>query len=46
MAGGGDEHNVQLFKMAPLLFKEYKMCQTILKYMLTYRRNGPDKLNI
>ena len=22
------------------------MCQIILKYMLKYRRNGPDKLNL
>ena len=23
-----------------------QMCQIILKYMLKYRRNGPDKLNL
>ena len=37
VAGGGSEHNGTNVS---------KMCQIVLKYMLKYRRNDPDKLNL
>ena len=40
MAGGG----VNIMGTSTL--QGIQMCQIILKYMLKYRRNGPDKLNL
>ena len=45
--GGGGGVNVmyKCFKCTSTL-QGIQMCQIILKYMLKYRRNGPDKLNL
>ena len=44
--GGASEHNEQMFKKSTSNLQGIQMCEIILKCMLKYRRNGPDKLNL
>ena len=44
--GGRSEHNVRNVSNGTSTLQEIPMCQIILKYMLKYRKNRPDKLSL